>query len=211
MSNAFLCDANHPATKWNLPTEPNGECVIGREAPAQIILAATAVSRRHAAIEYRHNQHWLSDLGSRNGTFVNGKLIDQNAVRLIDGDEIVIAGAIALRFNDPTQTAKGKRVGKLKGIWLDENAHDVWIDGTKIDPPLSSAQMTLLGLIYNAKGNLVTRDEIVTKVWASDEPQGVSEEAIDGLIKRLRARLREASENDYVEVLRGRGIRLKSV
>ncbi len=47
-------------------------------------------------------------------------------------------------------------------------------------------------------------------VWPSDDPAGVSEEAIDDLIKRLRARLRDASDGpDYLEQPRGRGVRLR--
>jgi DNA-binding response OmpR family regulator len=55
----------------------------------------------------------------------------------------------------------------------------------------------------------VDRNTIVAAVWPNDEPAGVSEEAIDGLIKRLRARLRETQPtSDYLRVIRGRGVRL---
>jgi len=46
-------------------------------------------------------------------------------------------------------------------------------------------------------------------VWPDVEPSGVSGEAVDGLFKRLRARLRETQPaREYIEVLRGHGVRL---
>jgi DNA-binding winged helix-turn-helix (wHTH) protein len=171
---------------------------------------AAPISRRHAAIKLRDERHWLSDIGSRNGTFVNGNPVGAEPVRLIDGDEIVLGGALAIRFHDPTQTIKGERIGRLSGIWINERSGDVFVDGAKVDPPLSAAQMTLLTLLYKARGGVVSREEIVRGVWPSDEPQGISEEAIDGLIKRLRARLRSVNpQMDYIELVRGRGVRLR--
>jgi pSer/pThr/pTyr-binding forkhead associated (FHA) protein len=211
MPGAFLSDVSDASRLWVLPTEEDGEFMIGREPPAVLMHEAAPISRRHALIRLREDRHWISDLGSRNGTFVNGNPINNEPVRLIDGDEIVLGGALALRFHDPTQTVKGERVGRLTGIWINERSGDVYIDGLRVDPPLSAAQMTLLTLLYKASSAVVTREEIVRGVWPSDEPQGISEEAIDGLIKRLRARLRGVRpEVDYIELVRGRGVRLKT-
>jgi FHA domain-containing protein len=57
------------------------------------------VSRRHARITRRGGQHFLEDLGSTNGTFVNrGKrLLPGNQQPLYDGDEIIV-GKTFLRF-----------------------------------------------------------------------------------------------------------------
>ena len=46
--------------------------VIGRAEGAGIRLEDQAVSKQHAAIEMAGNDHILQDLGSANGTFVNG-------------------------------------------------------------------------------------------------------------------------------------------
>ena len=209
-ADAQLCDAHQPSRRWPLPASSGALCVIGREPPADLVIAAAAVSRRHAAITMRDGCHWIHDLGSRNGTFVNGKAIGGDAVRLIDGDEVVIAGAVALRFVDPTQTTKHDSVGRLRGIWLNAQG-DVFVNAVRVDPPVSAAQTALLRMLFDAKGQYVTRDAIAAAVWPNDEPSGISDEAIDGLIKRLRARLRDIDANrDYIEQLRGRGIRLRA-
>ena len=209
MSEPHLTDAHNPARVYPLPCADGGDCTIGREAPATLVFALPSLSRRHAAVSWREGCHWLSDLGSRNGTFVNGVAVQTAPVRLIDGDEIVMGGVLALRFHDPTQTAAGERIGRLRGVWLNERSGHAYIDGIRIEPPLSAAQTALLTALFNAQGQVVSRDAIVAAVWPSDEPQGISEEAIDGLIKRVRARLRETAPGaEYIEMLRGRGVRL---
>ena len=51
----------------------NGGCSIGRSSVNQVVLAAEKVSRRHAIINAADNgEFWLVDLGSSNGTYVDG-------------------------------------------------------------------------------------------------------------------------------------------
>ncbi len=47
------------------------EIVIGRHPSCEWVLANDTVSSRHARLVYHHDQWWLEDLGSRNGTFLN--------------------------------------------------------------------------------------------------------------------------------------------
>ena len=52
---------------------PLGEVsLIGRGETAAIRLADSSVSRQHATIRYEYANFWVVDLGSANGTFVNG-------------------------------------------------------------------------------------------------------------------------------------------
>ncbi|QAU34936.1 FHA domain-containing protein [Janthinobacterium sp. 17J80-10] len=50
------------------------------------------LSRRHAHIFVKGDTPYIEDLGSTNGTFVNGKRLDEHAVRLKDGDSLAIGG-----------------------------------------------------------------------------------------------------------------------
>lgn len=47
------------------------EVVIGRHPSCEWVLANDTVSSRHARMVFHHDQWWLEDLGSRNGTFLN--------------------------------------------------------------------------------------------------------------------------------------------
>ena len=70
---------------------------IGRAAPAEIVLEGGTVSRRHCRLEQHGDNLVISDLGSTNGTLVNGARIDA-PTPLNDGDAIAI-GAHRLRYH----------------------------------------------------------------------------------------------------------------
>lgn len=183
--------------------------MIGREEPADLVLPFLSVSRRHARLERRGSECWLADLGSRNGTFVNGRMLDPAPRRLHEGDVVVLGGTVTLRFHDPSGTVETPRVGLLRGIWINPETQEVWVDALRVDPPLSQPQWALLERLYRTPGQVVSRAEIVAAVWPQADPQGVSAEAVDGLVKRLRARLRQTQpQREYVEVLRSQGLRL---
>jgi DNA-binding winged helix-turn-helix (wHTH) protein len=73
-----------------------GANVIGRDPAATIHIESPAVSRHHARILVSNDEATLEDLGSKNGTHVNGSRIAA-PVRLADGDSIGL-GTSTLRF-----------------------------------------------------------------------------------------------------------------
>jgi ABC-type multidrug transport system ATPase subunit len=78
------------------PLDPNDpQITIGREGN-EIVLDNPQVSRNHAVIDRVDGRHVLSDVGSTNGTFVNGQRITQH--RLVPGDVIQI-GAFKLVYD----------------------------------------------------------------------------------------------------------------
>jgi hypothetical protein len=74
------------------PLRMNREIVIGRASDLDMVLVEDMVSRKHAAIITTGGQVELQDLGSTNGTFVNGEKIKR--VRLKEGDRILIGTSI---------------------------------------------------------------------------------------------------------------------
>jgi Protein of unknown function (DUF3662)/FHA domain len=70
---------------------------IGRMPDCAVALSDPQVSRRHAEIRPDHDGYRIVDLGSMNGTLVNGTRISEHALR--DGDEIAI-GATTLRYEE---------------------------------------------------------------------------------------------------------------
>lgn len=69
--------------------------VIGRLAECDVVLSDDSVSRRHAEVTRRTGDIYVRDLGSTNGTKVNGAGVRER--RLLDGDEIRV-GSTTLRF-----------------------------------------------------------------------------------------------------------------
>ncbi|MEM9748293.1 MAG: FHA domain-containing protein [Actinomycetota bacterium] len=183
--------------------------VIGRDRSCDVVFDVPQVSRRHVEIVDRAGRVGLRDLGSSNGTTVNGEPIDTTEVWLRNGDELVLGGAVALRFEDPAATPIAPRLGRLTGVWIDPDTEAVWVDARLVEPPLSSRQLALLRLLLDADGELVDRRRVVDDVWADVAADGVSDEAVAALIKRLRARLDETGRSGgLVDVVRGRGLRL---
>jgi WD40 repeat protein/serine/threonine protein kinase len=70
----------------------SGEYVIGREAGVEIHVEANLVSRRHARLTLRDDDALIEDLGSSNGTFVNGTPVT-GSVRLWPGQKIQVGVA----------------------------------------------------------------------------------------------------------------------
>lgn len=74
------------------PLRPNREIVIGRSSDLDMVLVEDMVSRKHAKIVTEERGVSIADLGSTNGTFVNGEKIRK--VELKDGDRILIGTSI---------------------------------------------------------------------------------------------------------------------
>jgi hypothetical protein len=62
--------------------------VLGRSRSCDVYVADLNVSRRHAELRQEGATYWIVDLGSTNGTAVNGKRVDRE--RLHDGDTITL-------------------------------------------------------------------------------------------------------------------------
>jgi len=78
----------------------NGSCSLGRTAANSVPLDSPKVSRRHALIHLQNiGEHWLIDLGSSNGTFLNKRRIHY-PVRLNDGDQITVGDQV-FKFRRP--------------------------------------------------------------------------------------------------------------
>ncbi len=71
------------------------QITLGREPPADFIIAQPAVSRQHARLRWDGQAFVLADLGGRNGTLVNGAFIRECALR--HGDEVRV-GDCFLKF-----------------------------------------------------------------------------------------------------------------
>jgi len=192
--------------RWTLSEE---EFVIGRGHDCHLILPERQVSRYHVRITHEDGRYILHDLGSKNGTHLNGVQV-QGSAPLRDGDEIQIALCVKLLFvgTDATLPLSFEQPEPRRNLTLDEKQRSVFIDGQELLPPLSVAQFRLLHMLYEANGAVCDREEIVDEVWPGTGGVGVTEQAIDALIRRLRDRLAELDEHNYIVTVRGHGFRL---
>lgn len=188
--------------------------IIGRDASCDIIVEDRQVSRQHVRIRNTETGVFLEDLGSKNGTHHNGTRI-QEMVQLQDGDLIQVALAQKFIFisSDATlpletghSTESLVRQGRLH---LDRRARRVVVGEIEITPPLSVAQFTLLEMLYQKDGRVVSRHDLIHGIWKEEEAYEVSNQALDALVRRLRDRIAEAdAEHEYIITVRGHGLRL---
>ncbi len=83
-------------------TYPLGEdTLIGRTRKNDICLPSPVISSNHARIFFADGEFYIEDLGSKNGSFVNGKQIVNHPALIKNGDKIAI--------------------GNIKFVFVDEN------------------------------------------------------------------------------------------
>jgi len=95
---------------WRKQSFPltDGEHVAGRDADCSLVIDGTTVSRRHARITLSNGTVMIEDLGSTNGTHVNGARI-YAATRLSPGDEFAL-GSEKLRVRMRSASALTTKV-----------------------------------------------------------------------------------------------------
>lgn len=190
---------------------PLGEPVteIGRWEDNDVVIDDRWVSRYHAQVRREGEQYIVQDLGSKNGTFVNGRRIAAPAI-LSDGDQIQVTPLVTLTFVDYGSTAPLAAEGPAPDMELDLEGRQVHIRGRLLTPALSPAQFAFLSLLAEQPGRVYSRDEVIATVWPEDQSEGISDEAIDALVRRIRLRLRKLDpDHDYIVTVRGYGFKLE--
>jgi hypothetical protein len=181
--------------------------VIGRARECNHVIDSSEISRTHAQFNFDHQQVVVRDLGSTNGTFLNGeRLPAYKDYRLRANDCVSLANVCHLIFDDPATTAQlNYDLALAEGLRVEEASAQVFLRGKPLDPPLSPSQILLLQLIMRNEEVVVTREDIRQFVWGNDLQ--VSDQAIDALVSRLRKRLHEGDpEHEYIITRRGFGL-----
>jgi DNA-binding response OmpR family regulator len=182
---------------------------IGRAEDNDLVVDDRWVSRYHAQVRQEEGRYLVEDRGSKNGTLVNGRRIAGPAL-LADGDQVQVTPLIKLTFVDYGSTAPLPAEAQPSGLVVNRDRRQVWVRGRLLTPPLSYVQFTLLALLHDQPGRVYTRDEVIAALWPEDSAEGISDEAIDALVRRIRLRLRELDpDHDYVVTVRGYGFKLQ--
>lgn len=139
-----------------IPIPP--EMVLGRQAECDLQLTEGHASRRHAKLSVADGGVWLEDLGSANGTFINGTKIT-GKVRLSSGDRLrfdieefdfrIPSAALAAddgktMYREPQSAAieaESSGIYKRPGAWADPDAMGDGANKTKFIDPAQLKQM----------------------------------------------------------------------
>ena len=183
--------------------------LVGREVTCEVVIPDRMVSRFHARLTPTPGGVVLEDLDSKNGTHCNGSLVKGPLV-LQDGDlvSIALAQQFVYLVSDATVplVESPKSPGRLK---LDLRSRSVLVNDQTIDPPLSALQFRVLQVLMDHQGQVLDRAQLVTEAWGDEQASGVSDQALDALLRRLRDRISPLDPtHNYIITVRGHGIRL---
>jgi DNA-binding response OmpR family regulator len=114
----------------------------------------------------------------------------------------VFAEFVARRGRGPEVTTKG--------VTLDADAGDVWVDGVRI-PVLTDLEFRLLKLLFDRRDKLTNKYRIVMNVWGEEYLGDVDDARVEKLVSRLRSKIEPDPANPrYLITQRGRGYKLLS-
>lgn len=182
---------------------------IGRDGANDIVIDHPLASRRHARLERTEEGYAVRDLESTNGTFINQERVE-GLCQLHNQDQIIIADTVII-FQDPEATMKGVLPPELlravrEELRVDSRTKEVLIKGATLQPPLTVKEFQLLELLYNRRGQVISKDEIARQVW---DYEVFDYNAIDALVYRLRQRIEpDPAHPRYLVTQRGFGYKL---
>ena len=91
--------------------------VIGRDRSCHLRLGSAMVSKHHCSIELRQGRVYVRDLGSTNGTIVDGRTLRDSEVEIRDGDRIQV-GPVVCTLAVGAESSHGRPVERMIAGWL---------------------------------------------------------------------------------------------
>ncbi len=177
--------------------------VLGRDAANEVVVDDPFISRRHAEIVWDGDAYVLRDLGSRNGTRVNGSRLSA-PVRLKHGDVITLGDAtFVFQLTDETLLRGGEPSGALR---VDAEAAEAWVGERRLE--VTAKEFRALTFLYQRVGTVCSKEDLAAHVWP-EYGGAVGDSNIEQLISRLRRKLgEEPGGSRRLLTVRGLGYRL---
>lgn len=187
------------------------EVVVGRSSSANLSLADRFLSRRHARLVLHEGSWLVEDLGSRNGTLVNGARIE-GATRLSPGDEIAVSGN-TLSFRKAKQPGKATTQDSSTSHTIFTSASALLEsqsvgDTTDLEGPDAirryAEQLRILNDVHRALGETIDLDDLLEMILKRAFDHLEPEEAViylrdeDGEYRRAAQRALPGSEADFL-------------
>lgn len=175
---------------------------VGRAADNDLVIDRPGISKHHATVVWDGERFVIEDVGSKNGTIVNGQRVSGRTAAQ-GGAEILLPGAL-LRLHVADNTATfALRAAELT---IDAQRGEVLARGERV--AVTAKEFTLLRYLADRAGTLVKHDEIADAVWP--ENNGVTTpESIEQLISKVRRKIeRDPAHPVHLQTMRGLGYRL---
>ncbi len=196
-SGPFLTDPT--GHEHHLTAQPE---IIGRAVECDIVIASKSVSREHTRIRKDGRRWFVDDLGSTNGTYLNGERII-GSLTMLDGDSLKV-GDITFIFHDPDTTTRESPIPDLE---VDTTGGVVRVNRRAVS--LSPKEYLLIAYLYERRGQVCSKDDIGHAVWPEYEAGDIFDYQIENLVRRLRTRVEMDPANPQILLtVRGQGYKL---
>lgn len=175
----------------------DSDLVLGNSSDSDITITNPYVSRRHCRITYKEDNYYVSDLGSKNGTFLNGTELLEGEESILNSGDVLELSIQSVRFifrahssESTAQTMTLTLPKKSDDLRVETGAREVWVRGEKILPSLSPKEFDVLALLYSKRTEVVTKDDIAFGGWPERDGD-VGNHEIEQCIRRIRRRIEE--------------------
>ena len=185
--------------------------VLGKSADCDVQINNRYVSRKHCQIEIVEEALVITDLDSKNGTFINDiRLVPNEPHTLEEGDIIDLAvNAVKLKVPVPARDSEDQTetvTVEVSVITVDTGPREVILRGEKLIPPLSPKEFDVLALLYSRKGKVVSHDDIAAHGWPERAESGVGNDEIMQCIRRKRKHIEiNPSKPELIKTRKGAG------
>ena len=188
--------------------------IFGNSTGADILLDNQFISRRHFQIRKETDVFWITDLGSRNGTNVNGIDLTPNKEYILKHNDTVslAQGNVILLFTEPLFTSEVTKLIEIPqlnpsshpqaetNLRVDSDSRKAYVQGSEVSN-LSRKQFDILEYLFSNKGKAVSRDQIANVGWP-ERPDDVSDSEIDQYIRQLRLKVESDPSKPKVIITR---------
>jgi len=187
------------------------EVVVGRSTSADLTVADRYLSRRHARFVHTAEGWVVEDLGSRNGTFLNGRRIDSSAPVTV-GDVVSVSASILRILEHGTEAALGEPHTGSSGS-LFRRASDLVDSSSRFPDPdratdpeqmrRHAERLAILNDVHRTLATSITRDDlldtILDRVFNHLQPEqaAIFLKGRDGSLERVAGRT-IAADDDFV-------------
>ena len=177
-------------------------CTFGRASTCAVVVPRPLISRLHAQVEWAGGRFYLRDLGSVNGTYLNGQRLHEPHP-LVHHDMIGLGDATALlSFVDPDATQLS--AGRLR---YDARSMRFYLNAEPVD--LAPREFRLLLHLTQHRGQVRSREDCAEAVWGPDYTPGNDATPLDRLVSATRQTLRRVAPDAQIIVTRpGLGFQL---
>ena len=177
---------------------------LGQSSAADVHIDNKFVSRSHCRIDFANDEYLITDLESKNGTYINGRRLSPNEPYVLKaGDVIDLAvNAVKLRFppnsGDDNQTVT--MTGPTSEIRVDEERREIWLRGNLLEKQLGRLDFDVIWVLYMNRGRVIPYKEIAQTAWPDREDGDYAINEIHQIISRIRNTIEfDSNERKFIK------------